>query len=77
MTSSLPLSDTTRVEAAEGETAPTEVATRRLDDSRIEPQGAAVGRRTSGTRPAVAAFTDDPLLTVIEIDVPATDKSQW
>lgn len=48
-----------------------------MDASRIEPQGAAVGRRTSGTRPAVAALTDDPLLTVIEIDVAATDKSQW
>ena len=68
---------TTWVEAAEGATAIATVVAWRIHASSIEVEDVSVCRRASRTRPTAAAVADVVRLTIINIDVPATDKSQW
>ncbi len=66
----------TRVEAAEGATIVADAVVGRTDAGRVEVQVVGPGRRTSRTRPTVAAEADEVSRTGIDIDAAATDKSQ-
>ena len=73
----LPPLGITRVEAAEGETDVTTVVIGRIDIRSIEVQDAGGGRRDSCTRPDITLVAGKVYATVVEVNIPATDKSQW
>ena len=65
------------VEAAEGATEVAIDVVRRVDIRRAEVEEVGAGRRFRSTRPDIAVAADAAYVAVVDIYIPATDKSQW
>ena len=68
---------TTWVEAAEGATNPTLAIAGGVNVGSIREQKVRLLRKPSGTRPVANSVSGIGNDTVIKIDIPTTDKSQW
>ena len=68
---------TTWVEAAEGAANPTLAVAGGVNVGSIREQKVRLLRRPSGTRPVANSVSGIGNGTVIKIDIPTTDKSQW